>query len=92
MINELRVKASEALTQALAHLAEKAGLSDNEILDEQDIGWQRLLTYSAFLVDHILLKFFQTLQRQKQSCSASIFWSALSLDRVVSISDRIETG
>ena len=87
-----RNKASEALSQTLSQLAEKPGLSDDEILDEQDIRWQRFLTYSAFLVDHILLKFFQTLQRQKQSNSASIFWSALSLDHVVSISDRIETG
>ena len=90
--NEERIKASEALSQALSQLAEKAGLSDDEILDEQDIRWQRLLTYSAFLVDHILLKFFQTLQRQKQSCTPSIFWSALSLDHVISVSDRIETG
>lgn len=84
--NEERIKASEALCQALSQLSEKPGLSDDEILDEQDIRWQRLLTYSAFLVDHILLKFFQTLQRQKENSSASIFWSALSLDHVVSIS------
>ena len=90
--NKERIKASAALFQTLSQLAEKARLSDDEILDEQDIRWQRLLTYSAFLVDHILLKFFQALQRQKENSSASIFWSALSLDHVVSISDRIETG
>ncbi len=68
-------------------------------LDEQDLGWQRLYTYSAFLIDQVL-GFFATELRDFKEKNALTFWSRVSTlvteggegFQLVASSELIKTG
>lgn len=91
---------TEAMSEALGKIAERAISDGCKPLDEQDINWQRLYTYSAFLVDRLIEFFAHGFEKRQPETSASQFWSALCdsgrmMDQgrgLVATSDLIKRG
>lgn len=89
-----REKLSEALSEAFSRIAQESNLSEIERMDGQDVTWQRLYTYSVYLVTRILESLAGKLRKPRREISPLDVWTALcniSLD-LVPVSDLMKTG
>lgn len=89
-----REKLSGALSEAFSKIAQESNLSEIERMDEQDVSWQRLYTYGAYLVTRILESLAGNLGKPKTKITPLDFWTTLcdiNLD-LIPVSDLMKTG
>lgn len=89
-----RKELSQAFSEVFSRIAQESNLSGIERIDEQDVSWQRLYTYSAYLVTRILESLAGELGKPRRKITPLDFWTTLcdmSLD-LVPVSDLMKTG